>query len=87
MAREGSANEPECEQTLKLVRAFIEYGGLKYINQGIVRAVVAIAEQMDNRLRNVSLETLAELGKHDKRLSSPLANNHAFVLQPFSILD
>jgi hypothetical protein len=46
---------------LKLIRSFIEYGGVKHINQGIVRAVVALAEQQDCRLRNIALETLAEL--------------------------
>lgn len=40
----------------------MEYDGLKYIKQDIVRAVMAIAEQSDCRLRNISLETLAELG-------------------------
>ena len=48
---------------MKLIRSFIEYGGVKHIKQGIVRSVVAIAEQQDCRLRNIALETLAELGK------------------------
>lgn len=61
LARDPEACEPEREQTLKLIRSFIEYGGVKYINQGIVRAVVALAEQQDCRLRNIALETLAEL--------------------------
>ncbi|GAN00739.1 cytosolic regulator pianissimo [Mucor ambiguus] len=61
LARDPEGYEPEREQTLKLIRAFIEYGGVKHINQGIVRAVVAIAEQQDGRLRNIALETLAEL--------------------------
>lgn len=61
LARDPEACEPEREQTLKLIRAFIEYGGVKHINQGIVRAVVALAEQQDCRLRNIALETLAEL--------------------------
>ncbi|OAD02912.1 hypothetical protein MUCCIDRAFT_143465 [Mucor lusitanicus CBS 277.49] len=61
LARDPEGYEPEREQTVKLIRAFIEYGGVKHINQGIVRAVVAIAEQQDGRLRNIALETLAEL--------------------------
>ncbi|RCI05307.1 hypothetical protein CU098_010819 [Rhizopus stolonifer] len=61
LARDPEGHEPEREQTVKLIRAFIEYGGVKCINQGIVRAVVAIAEQQDNRLRNIALETLAEI--------------------------
>ncbi|KAI9321769.1 Rapamycin-insensitive companion of mTOR, middle domain-containing protein [Dichotomocladium elegans] len=61
LSRDSSNHEPEREQALKLVRSFIEYEGLPYINQGLVRAVVSIAEQTDCRLRNVSLETLAEL--------------------------
>jgi rapamycin-insensitive companion of mTOR len=61
LARDPEGYEPEREQTLKLIRSFIEYRGVKYINQGIVRAVVAIAEQQDSRLRSIALETLAEL--------------------------
>ncbi|KAI7853777.1 Rapamycin-insensitive companion of mTOR, middle domain-containing protein [Circinella umbellata] len=61
LSRDPNNHEPEREQSLKLVRSFIEYNGLDYINQGIVRAIVAIAEQTDCRLRNISLETLAEL--------------------------
>ncbi|KAI9498276.1 Rapamycin-insensitive companion of mTOR, middle domain-containing protein [Zychaea mexicana] len=61
LSRDPNNHEPEREQSLKLVRSFIEYNGLRYINQGIVRAIVAIAEQTDCRLRNISLETLAEL--------------------------
>ncbi|KAF7728197.1 hypothetical protein EC973_006591 [Apophysomyces ossiformis] len=61
LARDSENHEPEREQTLKLIRSFIEYGGVMYISQNIIRAVVAIAEQADCRLRNISLETLAEL--------------------------
>lgn len=63
LARDPEGYEPEREQTIKLIRAFIEYGRVKYINQGIVRAIVAIAEQQDGHLRNIALETLAELSK------------------------
>ncbi|KAI8987675.1 Rapamycin-insensitive companion of mTOR, N-term-domain-containing protein [Mycotypha africana] len=61
LARDPEKSEPEREQTLKLIRAFIEYGGVKHLNQNIVRSIVAIAEQQDARLRNIALETLAEL--------------------------
>lgn len=63
LSRDPEGYEPEREQTIKLIRAFIEYGRVKYINQGIVRAIVAIAEQQDGHLRNIALETLAELSK------------------------
>ncbi|KAI8394190.1 Rapamycin-insensitive companion of mTOR, N-term-domain-containing protein [Radiomyces spectabilis] len=61
LARDSDIHEPEREQIIKLIRAFIEYGGIQHVHQGIVRAIVAIAEQTDSRLRNICLETLAEL--------------------------
>lgn len=52
----------EREQALKFVRAFIEVpGGVKEISRGIVRGIVACAEQTDDRLRGISMETLAEI--------------------------
>ncbi|RUS19260.1 hypothetical protein BC937DRAFT_87759 [Endogone sp. FLAS-F59071] len=54
-------HEAEREQALKLVRAFIEVGAVGYVTQGIMRAVVAIAEQSDDKLRNMCLETIAEI--------------------------
>ncbi|KAG0742053.1 hypothetical protein G6F57_008738 [Rhizopus arrhizus] len=69
LARDQEEHEPEREQTLKLIRSFIEYGGVKHIKQGIVRSVVAIAEQQDCRLRNIALETLAELAILDIELT------------------
>lgn len=54
----------EREQALKFVRAFIEVpGGVKEISRGIVRGIVACAEQTDDRLRGISMETLAEICK------------------------
>lgn len=67
LARDQEGYEPEREQTIKIIRAFIEYGGVSHINQGIVRTIVAIAEQPDCRLRNIALETLAELSKYITR--------------------
>ncbi|OZJ02093.1 hypothetical protein BZG36_04577 [Bifiguratus adelaidae] len=57
------AYHSEREQALKLIRTLMDYshGGTVYITQGILRAVVAIAEQMDDTLRNIALETLAEM--------------------------
>ncbi|PHZ16464.1 uncharacterized protein RHIMIDRAFT_62286 [Rhizopus microsporus ATCC 52813] len=69
LARDQEEHELEREQTLKLIRSFIEYDGVKHVKQGIVRAVVAIAEQQDSKLRNIALETLAELAILDIELT------------------
>ncbi|ORZ19033.1 Rapamycin-insensitive companion of mTOR, N-term-domain-containing protein [Absidia repens] len=69
MARDSDTFEPEREQTLKLVRTFLQYNGVIYISQNVVRAVVAIAEQTDCRLRNICLETIAELAILDTGLT------------------
>ncbi|CAO3594443.1 unnamed protein product [Absidia cylindrospora] len=69
MARDSDNFEPEREQTLKLVRTFLQYNGVAYISQNVVRAVVAIAEQTDCRLRNICLETIAELAILDTGLT------------------
>ncbi|KAI9307439.1 Rapamycin-insensitive companion of mTOR, N-term-domain-containing protein [Cunninghamella echinulata] len=61
MSRDHENHEAEREQTLKLIRSFLQYNGVSYMSQSIVRAVVAIAEQTDCRLRNICLETIAEL--------------------------
>ncbi|RPA97850.1 hypothetical protein L873DRAFT_1689620 [Choiromyces venosus 120613-1] len=61
LVKESRANV-EREQALKFVRAFIEVpGGVQEISRGVVRAIVACAEQVDDRLRGVSMETLAEI--------------------------
>lgn len=58
----GSKNNTEREQALKFVRAFLEIpGGVSEISRAVVRAVVACAEQVDDRLRGASMETLAEM--------------------------
>ncbi|KAI8088648.1 Rapamycin-insensitive companion of mTOR, N-term-domain-containing protein [Halteromyces radiatus] len=69
MSREPDNYEPEREQTMKLVRAFLQYNGTCYLSQNIVRAVVAVAEQTDCRLRNICLETIAELAILDTGLT------------------
>ena len=61
LVKDSRANV-EREQALKFVRAFIEVpGGVQEISRGVVRAIVACAEQVDDRLRGVSMETLAEI--------------------------
>jgi rapamycin-insensitive companion of mTOR len=52
----------EREQALKFVRAFMEVkGGVREISRAVLRAVVAIAEHTDDRLRMICIETLAEI--------------------------
>jgi hypothetical protein len=54
----------EREQALKFVRAFLDVkDGVKEVSRGIVRTLVAIAEQGDDRLRSMCIETLAEIRK------------------------
>jgi len=53
----------EREQALKLIRSFIDIpDGIKYMPIGVMRAIVSIAEQADEKLRPICLETLAEFG-------------------------
>ncbi|KAL9082136.1 MAG: hypothetical protein Q9159_006677 [Coniocarpon cinnabarinum] len=50
------------EQALKFVRAFLDVkDGLEEVAQPIMRALVAIAEQHDDRLRHISIMTLCEM--------------------------
>ncbi|KAI5778923.1 Rapamycin-insensitive companion of mTOR, N-term-domain-containing protein [Geopyxis carbonaria] len=57
-----SRSNVEREQALKFVRAFLEIsGGVSEISRAVVRAIVACAEQVDDRLRGISIETLAEM--------------------------
>ncbi|KAL2760914.1 hypothetical protein ACRALDRAFT_1078558 [Sodiomyces alcalophilus JCM 7366] len=52
----------EREQALKFVRAFLEVkGGVQQISRAVVRAIAAVAAQVDDRLRPMCLQTLAEL--------------------------
>ncbi|KAK9701524.1 hypothetical protein K7432_011683, partial [Basidiobolus ranarum] len=54
--------DPEREQALKLTRGLLSCPETsKFIKPGIVRALIAIAEQPDDRIRLVCLETLCEL--------------------------
>ena len=52
----------EREQALKFVRAFLDVKqGLLELSHAIIRTLVAIAEQVDDRLRNMSLLTISEI--------------------------
>ena len=47
---------------MKLLRTFLDVpDGTKFISLGVMRAIVSIAEQSDDKLRNICLETLAEI--------------------------
>ncbi|KAJ5938569.1 hypothetical protein N7466_001703 [Penicillium verhagenii] len=59
----------EREQALKFVRAFLDVkDGVKEISRAIVRTIVSIAEHHDDRLRNISIMTLAEMLVKDPEL-------------------
>jgi hypothetical protein len=70
--------ETERMEALKLVRCFVTTKeGMQYISDGVMRAVIAIAEQSDEELRNACLETLGEMGKPDnQRPYRPLHVKH-----------
>lgn len=52
----------EREQAVKFVRAFFDVkDGVHELSLAVVRSIVAVAEQQDDRLRNVCLLTLSEL--------------------------
>lgn len=52
----------EREQALKFVRAFLDVkDGVKEISRAIVRTIISIAEHHEDRLRNISIMTLAEM--------------------------
>lgn len=59
----------EREQALKFVRAFVDVkDGVKEISRAIVRTIVSIAEHHEDRLRNISIMTLAEMLVKDPEL-------------------
>ncbi|KAJ5569736.1 Armadillo-like helical [Penicillium hispanicum] len=59
----------EREQALKFVRAFLDVkDGVKEISRAIVRIIVAVAEHHEDRLRNISIMTLAEMLVKDPEL-------------------
>ncbi|OOQ85346.1 putative cytosolic regulator Pianissimo [Penicillium brasilianum] len=68
LVKESKANI-EREQALKFVRAFLDVkDGVKEISRAIVRTIVSIAEHHEDRLRNISIMTLAEILVKDPEL-------------------
>ncbi|KAF9182652.1 hypothetical protein BGZ50_004785 [Haplosporangium sp. Z 11] len=60
--------ESERIEALKLVRCFVTTKeGMRHISDGVLRAVIAIAEQADEKLRNACLETLGEMTMADPK--------------------
>ncbi|KAF8934324.1 hypothetical protein BGZ58_005786 [Dissophora ornata] len=60
--------ESERIEALKLVRCFVATKeSMQHISDGVMRAVIAIAEQSDERLRNACLETLGEMVMSDPK--------------------
>ncbi|KAL9129359.1 MAG: hypothetical protein Q9217_002159 [Psora testacea] len=56
----------EREQALKFVRAFLDVkGGVEELSNAVIRTVVSIAEHHEDRLRNISLLTIAEILLHE----------------------
>ena len=75
--------EAEKEQALKLIRAIMELSSLRTVNAapdrlanelqdligpGVIRSMAAVAENSEDHLRHLCLETLAELAIFDVRL-------------------
>lgn len=61
--------ESERIEALKLVRCFITTKeGMQHVSDSVLRAVIAVAEQTDEKLRNVCLETLGEMSMDQQRL-------------------
>lgn len=59
----------EREQALKFVRAFLDVkDGVKEISRAVVRTIVSVAEHNEDRLRNISIMTLAEMLVKDPEL-------------------
>ncbi|KAG0307192.1 hypothetical protein BGZ98_000828 [Dissophora globulifera] len=60
--------ESERIEALKLVRCFVTTKeGMQHISDGVMRAVIAVAEQVDEKLRNACLETLGEMVMSDPK--------------------
>jgi rapamycin-insensitive companion of mTOR len=59
----------EREQALKFVRAFLDVeGGVTEISRAVVRSIAAAAEEPEERLRPICIETLAEILVRDPAL-------------------
>ncbi|CAG8628166.1 8090_t:CDS:10, partial [Acaulospora morrowiae] len=62
LSKEPRSHNDEREQVIKIVRTFSDVtDGTKRIPIGVLRCIVSIAEQLDDKLRNICLETLAEI--------------------------
>ncbi|CEP20634.1 unnamed protein product [Cyberlindnera jadinii] len=58
----GSHHDIEREQAIKLLRAFFDIpNGAKEITRGLANAVLAIAEQVDDKMRKLCIETSCEI--------------------------
>ncbi|KAI9885801.1 MAG: copper chaperone [Watsoniomyces obsoletus] len=52
----------EREQAVKFIRSFLDVkDGVREISRAVVRTLVAVAEHVDDRLRSICIETLAEI--------------------------
>ncbi|KAI0526669.1 Rapamycin-insensitive companion of mTOR, N-term-domain-containing protein [Xylaria bambusicola] len=59
----------EREQALKFVRAFLDVkDGVREVSRALVRAIVSVAEHVEDRLRPICIETLAEILLRDPAL-------------------
>ncbi|KAI1769575.1 Rapamycin-insensitive companion of mTOR, N-term-domain-containing protein [Hypoxylon sp. FL1150] len=59
----------EREQALKFVRAFLDVkNGVHEVSRAVVRTIAAVAEQGEDRLRPICIETLAEILLRDPAL-------------------
>ncbi|KAI9846768.1 MAG: hypothetical protein M1837_003617 [Sclerophora amabilis] len=68
LVKEGKASV-EREQALKFVRSFLEVkDGIRELSRPVVRTIVAVAENGEDRLRSICLETLAEILIRDPAL-------------------
>ncbi|KAL1921894.1 uncharacterized protein VTP21DRAFT_10536 [Calcarisporiella thermophila] len=88
----GSSAEPERDYALKLVRQIMDTPhGVDLISEGVVRAITAIAEQLEDKLMPICLETLAELAVHNISLvvkgGGMRALLHALVDGPRELAD
>ncbi|KAK5821402.1 Rapamycin-insensitive companion of mTOR, N-term-domain-containing protein [Linnemannia elongata] len=60
--------ESERIEALKLVRCFVTTKeGMQHVSDSVLRAVIAVAEQTDEKLRNACLETLGEMIMSDPK--------------------
>ena len=61
----------EREQAMKFIRAFLDVkDGVCELANGVIRAVISVAEHYEDRLRNIAILTLAEILVRDASLIS-----------------